>query len=110
MISSIPKNDSNVFNRVDGVTAESYTKTIIRTLSEIFEDEDESQAGPYSIEELTLKYASARERETLPRSIMSPAATILSLVPLWMIRRSHVGLSSKNNRLLFISLQRTEGD
>ena len=88
---------------MDGTT-ESYTKTIIRTLSEIFEDEDENQqAGPYSMDELTLKYASARKRGKPARAILSSTAIISifsSLVLVWMIRRSHVGLSSTNTRLL----------
>ena len=106
MISSITnKNDSKVFvfDWVDGVTAESYTKTITRALREIFQDEDENQVGPYSMDELTLDYASFRETGKTRILIMSSTSIISinsSLVLLWMILRSHIGLSSTSNRLL----------
>ncbi len=89
--------------RVDDIIVESFTKTIIRTLSEIFENGEESRKGPYSMEELTLKYASFKENGKpiiLTVSATAILSLISSLVLIWMIRRSHAGLSSTPNRLL----------
>ena len=107
MISSIAnKNDSKVFvfDGVDDVTAESYAKTITRALREIFQDEDENQVGPYSMEELTLKYASAtREARKVSKVISTkPLSLQLHYIKIALLHQHHQLRSCRKSIHIFM--------
>ena len=84
----------------DGATAESVTESTLRTFRAVVQVEN---VKPYSMEELIVKYERLRELEKPMRCINSAGAVISmisSFTVIWMIRRSHVGLSSTYHRLL----------
>uniref|UniRef100_A0A7S3PX51 Uncharacterized protein n=1 Tax=Chaetoceros debilis TaxID=122233 RepID=A0A7S3PX51_9STRA len=100
---------SNIINAsstidADVITAKPFTETSNQILRGIVEADFENKVEPYSmVVELTAKYASFRDRGKTTHIIASSAAIISiisSVILLWMIRRSHIGLSSTYHRLL----------
>ena len=85
----------------DGATVESVTESTLQTFREVVEAVEDVK--PYSMEELIIEYENEREVQKLTRLVTSVTAVISmisSFIVIWMIRRSHVGLSSTYHRLL----------